>query len=122
MKLNKFEFYDIDFIEKCVLISQIDIRWHIGNSINFILKSDINKIENLQKAIFYLKKSASFIKEDYQILKENKEINIFLTKISKKDFNIFLMIDKVIKYAVNPSIDTLNECLFTINQNIKKEI
>lgn len=124
MKVNKFGFEDIEFIEKInILMPNKNIIWHIDNAIMLVLNYENNKIENLQKSIYFLKRSANFIDYNYfEIFKENKEISKFLTKISRVDFDIFLIIDKIIKYGISPCMDTLNECLFMINEKLKKEI
>ncbi|EQA3505913.1 hypothetical protein ACX1OY_001694 [Campylobacter jejuni] len=49
---------------------------------------------------------------------ESKEIMSFLTKISNKDFKLFLLINDIIHFALNPSQRNYN----AVENHIKKYI
>lgn len=102
-----YGFEVIDFIEDLSKeIKNNNITYHIGNAIKYILRSKIkgNELQDLLKCEWYLKRIEKYCSEDNNpvILNERYIIN-YLVLISRKDFKIFILIENICNFALNPS-------------------
>ncbi|EDP2938660.1 DUF3310 domain-containing protein [Campylobacter jejuni] len=97
---SAFGFESLELLEKVFnLMPEKNIIFHIGNALKYAIRSKFKG------------------SEDFKML-ESKEIMSFLTKISNKDFKLFLLINDIIHFALNPSQRNYN----AVENHIKKYI
>lgn len=117
---SAFGFESLELLEKVFeLMPEKNMIFYIGNALKYSIRSKFkgNEIQDLKKCEFYIKKCSKLISEDFKML-ESKEIMSFLTKISNKDFKLFLLINDICQFALNPSIRNYN----ALENHIKKYI
>lgn len=117
---SAFGFESLELLEKVFeLMPEKNIIFYIGNALKYAIRSKFkgNEIQDLKKCEFYIKKCSKLISEDFKIF-ESKEIMHYLTKISEKDFKLFLLINDIIHFALNPSQRNYN----AVENHIKKYI
>lgn len=102
---SAFGFESLELLEKVFnLMPEKNMIFYIGNALKYAIRSKFkgNEIQDLKKCEFYIKKCSKLTSEDFKIF-ESKEIMHYLTKISEKDFKLFLLINDIIHFALNPS-------------------
>ena len=117
---SAFGFESLELLEKVFeLMPEKNMIFYIGNALKYSIRSKFkgNEIQDLKKCEFYIKKCFKLISEDFKIF-ESKEIMHYLTKISEKDFKLFLLINDIIHFALNPSQRNYN----AVENHIKKYI
>lgn len=117
---SAFGFENLELLEKVFnLMPQKNMIFYIGNALKYSIRSKFkgNEIQDLKKCEFYIKRCSKLISEDFKIF-ESKEIMHYLTKISEKDFKLFLLINDIIHFALNPSQRNYN----AVENHIKKYI
>ncbi|EAH9758465.1 DUF3310 domain-containing protein [Campylobacter coli] len=117
---SAFGFESLELLEKVFeLMPEKNIIFYIGNALKYTIRSKFkgSEILDLKKCEFYIKKCKNYTSEDFKML-ESKEIMSFLTKISNKDFKLFLLINDIIHFALNPSQRNYN----AVENHIKKYI
>ena len=117
---SAFGFESLELLEKVFnLMPEKNMIFYIGNALKYSIRSKFkgNEIQDLKKCEFYIKKCSKLTSEDFKIF-ESKEIMCYLTKISEKDFKLFLLINDIIHFALNPSQRNYN----AIENRIKKYI
>lgn len=117
---SAFGFESLELLEKVFeLMPEKNMIFYIGNALKYAIRSKFkgNEIQDLKKCEFYIKKCSKLISEDFKIF-ESKEIMHYLTKISEKDFKLFLLINDIIHFALNPSQRNYN----AVENHIKKYI
>lgn len=117
---SAFGFESLELLEKVFeLMPEKNMIFYIGNALKYSIRSKFkgNEIQDLKKCEFYIKKCSKLISEDFKIF-ESKEIMHYLTKISEKDFKLFLLINDIIHFALNPSQRNYN----AVENHIKKYI
>lgn len=117
---SAFGFESLELLEKVFeLMPEKNMIFYIGNALKYSIRSKFkgNEIQDLKKCEFYIKKCKNYTSEDFKML-EIKEIMSFLTKISNKDFKLFLLINDIIHFALNPSQRNYN----AVENHIKKYI
>lgn len=117
---SAFGFESLELLEKVFnLMPEKNMIFYIGNALKYAIRSKFkgNEIQDLKKCEFYIKKCSKLTSEDFKIF-ESKEIMHYLTKISEKDFKLFLLINDIIHFALNPSQRNYN----AIENHIKKYI
>ncbi|EME3314786.1 DUF3310 domain-containing protein [Campylobacter jejuni] len=115
-----FGFESLELLEKVFnLMPEKNMIFYIGNALKYAIRSKFkgNEIQDLKKCEFYIKRCSKLISEDLKIF-ESKEIMCYLTKISEKDFKLFLLINDIIHFALNPSQRNYN----AVENHIKKYI
>lgn len=124
---NYFGFETIDLIE--ALAKEIEnkkILFHLGNCLKYILRSKQKgrELEDLQKAEWYLlriNKYCSDFKDKSIILNENNLMH-YLGLISRKDFDIFIIVENIVNFSLNTNIKNYNNLLFNFKRYIKGRI
>ncbi|HED5303880.1 TPA: DUF3310 domain-containing protein [Campylobacter jejuni] len=117
---SAFGFESLELLEKVFnLMPEKNMIFYIGNALKYSIRSKFkgNEIQDLKKCEFYIKRCSKLISEDFKIF-ESKEIMHYLTKISDKDFKLFLLINDIIHFALNPSQRNYN----AVENHIKKYI
>lgn len=117
---SAFGFESLELLEKVLeLMPEKNMIFYIGNALKYAIRSKFkgNEIQDLKKCEFYIKRCSKLISEDFKIF-ESKEIMCYLTKISEKDFKLFLLINDIIHFALNPSQRNYN----AVENHIKKYI
>ncbi|EGT1666678.1 DUF3310 domain-containing protein [Campylobacter jejuni] len=117
---SAFGFESLELLEKVFnLMPEKNMIFYIGNALKYAIRSKFkgNEIQDLKKCEFYIKRCSKLISEDFKIF-ESKEIMCYLTKISEKDFKLFLLINDIIHFALNPSQRNYN----SVENHIKKYI
>lgn len=117
---SAFGFESLELLEKVFeLMPEKNMIFYIGNALKYSIRSKFkgNEIQDLKKCEFYIKKCSKLISEYFKIF-ESKEIMHYLTKISEKDFKLFLLINDIIHFALNPSQRNYN----AVENHIKKYI
>lgn len=117
---SAFGFESLELLEKVFnLMPEKNMIFYIGNALKYSIRSKFkgNEIQDLKKCEFYIKRCSKLISEDFKIF-ESKEIMHYLTKISEKDFKLFLLINDIIHFALNPSQRNYN----AVENHIKKYI
>ncbi|MBX1020823.1 DUF3310 domain-containing protein [Campylobacter jejuni] len=117
---SAFGFESLELLEKVFnLMPEKNMIFYIGNALKYAIRSKFkgNEIQDLKKCEFYIKKCSKLKSEDFKIF-ESKEIMHYLTKISEKDFKLFLLINDIIHFALNPSQRNYN----AVENHIKKYI
>ncbi|EFN2966651.1 DUF3310 domain-containing protein [Campylobacter coli] len=117
---SAFGFESLELLEKVFeLMPEKNMIFYIGNALKYSIRSKFkgNEIQDLKKCEFYIKKCYKLISEDFKIF-ESKEIMHYLTKISEKDFKLFLLINDIIHFALNPSQRNYN----AVENHVKKYI
>ena len=117
---SAFGFESLELLEKVFeLMPEKNMIFYIGNALKYSIRSKFkgNEIQDLKKCEFYIKKCSKLISEDFKIF-ESKEIMHYLTKISEKDFKLFLLINDIIHFALNTSQRNYN----AVENHIKKYI
>lgn len=117
---SAFGFESLELLEKVFeLMPEKNMIFYIGNALKYAIRSKFkcNEIQDLKKCEFYIKRCSKLISEDFKIF-ESKEIMCYLTKISEKDFKLFLLINDIIHFALNPSQRNYN----AVENHIKKYI
>ncbi len=117
---SAFGFESLELLEKVFnLMPEKNMIFYIGNALKYSIRSKFkgNEIQDLKKCEFYVKRCSKLISEDFKIF-ESKEIMHYLTKISEKDFKLFLLINDIIHFALNPSQRNYN----AVENHIKKYI
>ncbi|ALW15581.1 DUF3310 domain-containing protein [Campylobacter jejuni] len=117
---SAFGFESLELLEKVFnLMPEKNMIFYIGNALKYAIRSKFkgNEIQDLKKCEFYIKKCSKLTSEDFKIF-ESKEIMHYLTKISEKDFKLFLLINDIIHFALNPSQRNYN----AVENHIKKYI
>lgn len=117
---SAFGFESLELLEKVFnLMPEKNMIFYIGNALKYSIRSKFkgNEIQDLKKCEFYIKRCSKLISEDFKIF-ESKEIMHYLTKISEKDFKLFLLINDIIHFALNPSQRNYN----AVKNHIKKYI
>ncbi|EEA8774440.1 DUF3310 domain-containing protein [Campylobacter jejuni] len=117
---SAFGFESLELLEKVFnLMPEKNMIFYIGNALKYAIRSKFkgNEIQDLKKCEFYVKRCSKLISEDFKIF-ESKEIMHYLTKISEKDFKLFLLINDIIHFALNPSQRNYN----AVENHIKKYI
>ncbi|EDP3942784.1 DUF3310 domain-containing protein [Campylobacter jejuni] len=117
---SAFGFESLELLEKVFnLMPEKNMIFYIGNALKYSIRSKFkgNEIQDLKKCEFYIKKCSKLISEDFKIF-ESKEIMCYLTKISEKDFKLFLLINDIIHFSLNPSQRNYN----AVENHIKKYI
>lgn len=117
---SAFGFESLELLEKVFeLMPEKNMIFYIGNALKYSIRSKFkgNEIQDLKKCEFYIRKCSKLISEDFKIF-ESKEIMHYLTKISEKDFKLFLLINDIIHFALNPSQRNYN----AVENHIKKYI
>lgn len=117
---SAFGFESLELLEKVFeLMPEKNMIFYIGNALKYAIRSKFkgSEIQDLKKCEFYIKKCSKLISEDFKIF-ESKEIMHYLTKISEKDFKLFLLINDIIHFALNPSQRNYN----AVENHIKKYI
>lgn len=117
---SAFGFESLELLEKVFnLMPEKNMIFYIGNALKYAIRSKFkgSEIQDLKKCEFYIKKCSKLTGEDFKIF-ESKEIMCYLTKISEKDFKLFLLINDIIHFALNPSQRNYN----AVENHIKKYI
>ncbi len=117
---SAFGFESLELLEKVFfLMPEKNMIFYIGNALKYAIRSKFkgSEIQDLKKCEFYIKKCSKLTNEDFKIFESN-EIMGYLTKISEKDFKLFLLINDIILFALNPSKRNYN----SIENHIKKYI
>lgn len=117
---SAFGFESLELLEKVFfLMPEKNMIFYIGNALKYSIRSKFkgSEIQDLKKCEFYIKKCSKLTSEDFKIF-ESKEIMCYLTKISEKDFKLFLLINDIIHFALNPSQRNYN----AVKNHIKKYI
>lgn len=117
---SAFGFESLELLEKVFnLMPEKNMIFYIGNSLKYAIRSKFkgNEIQDLKKCEFYIKKCSKLTSEYFKIFK-SKEIMCYLTKISEKDYKLFLLINDIIYFALNPSKRNYN----AVENHIKKYI
>lgn len=117
---SAFGFESLELLEKVFnLMPEKNMIFYIGNALKYAIRSKFkgNEIQDLKKCEFYIKKCSKLTSEDFKIF-ESKEIMCYLTKISEKDFKLFLLINDIIHFALNPNQRNYN----AVENHIKKYI
>lgn len=102
---SAFGFESLKLLEKVFnLMPEKNMIFYIGNALKYAIRSKFkgNEIQDLKKCEFYIKRCSKLTSEDFKIF-ESKEIMCYLTKISEKDFKLFLLINDIIHFSLNPS-------------------
>lgn len=121
---SAFGFESLELLEKVFnLMPEKNMIFYIGNALKYSIRSKFkgNEIQDLKKCEFYIKRCSKLISEDFKIF-ESKEIMHYLTKISEKDFKLFLLINDIIHFALNPSQRNYNAVKNHIKKYIKERI
>lgn len=121
---SAFGFESLELLEKVFnLMPEKNMIFCIGNALKYSIRSKFkgNEIQDLKKCEFYIKRCSKLISEDFKIF-ESKEIMCYLTKISEKDFKLFLLINDIIHFALNPSQRNYNAVENHIRKYIRERI
>lgn len=100
---NEYGFEVYDFIKSVIpYIKEKNIIFDIGNALKYALRSKHkgNEIIDLKKCEWYILRCADYINNDAFILNEKREFSENLTKLSKKDFRLFLLVENIISFAL----------------------
>lgn len=121
---SAFGFESLELLEKVFNLMPLkNMIFYIGNALKYSIRSKFkgNEIQDLKKCEFYIKRCSKLISEDFKIF-ESKEIMCYLTKISEKDFKLFLLINDIIHFALNPSQRNYNAVVNHIKKYIRERI
>lgn len=123
IKPKHYLFYDfevIDFLE-CVFLEmpKKELIFNIGNALKYALRSKhkCNELKDLKKCEYYIKRSLNHAGENYTVFLE-KELDFYFKKISNKDFELFLLINDICSFALNPCSRNYN----AVEKHIKRYI
>lgn len=117
---SAFGFESLELLEKVFnLMPEKNIIFYIGNALKYAIRSKFkgSEIQDLKKCEFYIKKCSKLTGEHFKFF-ESREIMSYLTKISEKDYKLFLLINDIIFFALNPSQRNYN----AVEKHIKKYI
>lgn len=120
---SAFGFESLELLEKVFnFMPEKNMIFYIGNSLKYAIRSKFkgSEIQDLKKCEFYIKKCSKLpilTSENFKIF-ESKEIMSYLTKISEKDFKLFLLLNDIVYFALNPSQRNYN----AVENHIKKYI
>lgn len=101
-----FGFESMELLE-CVfeLMPEKMMIFYIGNALKYAIRSKFkeNELQDLKKCEFYVKKCERFLKDQEGIF-DAKELMPYLNLIAQKDFKLFLLINHICVFALNPSV------------------
>ncbi|HEC2743741.1 TPA: DUF3310 domain-containing protein [Campylobacter jejuni] len=104
---KSFGFESIDLIICVIELMPIkNMGFHVGNTIKYVLRSKFksNEIQDLKKANWYITKSKKWIQNKESIITEQSEVLKYLDFVSKKDFKLYIVLNGICSFALNPSI------------------
>ncbi|HEC1907739.1 TPA: DUF3310 domain-containing protein [Campylobacter jejuni] len=117
-----FGFENLDFLEEIFnIMPEKRIVFHIGNALKYAIRSKFKgyEIQDLEKCEFYVKRCERFISMERPV-ECYKGIVIYLNLISQKDFKLYILINDICSFALNPSQRNYNALINSLKKYIRE--